>query len=844
MMLASCSNGGGSTTATPTSAPTSGAPTSGQPTSGDPTSGDTSATTGTTGSTSETPIDDYDEWCNTWSQAGHLYIHYLRTDGKTDAAWEEYQNYCIWIWQNAPQDLEGSLWACSSTEVQKSFTTMSTSWMTNVGGTGQNVVKSGVICDIDLTRDDIKGGKTGGGVTFKAATRVGFLIVDQTTMNGGSHWTSDGGANTYIEDFDEMARPNGSIHIFCTQGSVSDFTPFYDPNYVANPVVKDTTGQYRSTSDVNSSVWKSDIPRTSNSFKQLGLGYQIFVASFRDSDGSGMGDIRGIIDSLDYLKDLGVQVLWLTPIQSSESYHGYDATDFYTIDSKFGSLYDYQELMAKAHEKGMKVLMDLVLNHTSKNNKWFKRSQKAATGKDEFGNEIKYRDVYRWKFKGDKVQLWDNATSSYKQVAVENHPDWYKDGESNYYYYGKFGSGMAELNYDCQATRNLVINMAKYWLSLGLDGYRLDAVKHIYMKDEVDNTGSDLIVQDISTKTYYDEEMKQEVTKLNDYSTDITKNINWWKEFSSAVKAVYPECFLVGENFDGYGARMAPYYQALDSQFDFSLYYHNYEYLYKRDLGYNAGNMGVTQYNETYKNYSGNGTNSISNVGNVPMGNRPDFINGAFTSNHDVLRAINHIAGDVNEINSSNKSVANSKAKVHAASTILAPGISWIYYGDELGMSSNVKEHLEHYTNKNCEDIWYRQPFKWSDDLTDMRMTSYKFSTYKVELDKYNKTIKCADEQIKSATDGDMYDVYKALCDLKKQIGGSITYTGYETSNVDLLHYQLKGTGGTYYVYINCGHGGGAATIDTSGASKSFYINCSSASGTSLPAYGIYVKKA
>lgn len=771
--------------------------------------------------------EDYDEWADSWSQPGHLYIHYLRTGSSAS----EYNDYAIWLWQNAPIDSEGTLWGATHQDVLDNFHEMSTSWMTNIGNSGADADETGRIMDIDLTRTDLVGGKTGNPVSFTGATRLGFLIIQQSSMGGGSHWVSDGGANTYIPDFDKHLNEKGYVHIYCVQGAVADFTFTYSDDVIENPVVDDDSGQYRSTYDVESSTSKYGVSETSESFKSLGVGYQIFVPSFKDSNNDGLGDIRGVIDALDYLDDLGVQVLWLTPIQASESYHGYDITDFYAIDSKFGTLEDYREMIYKAHQRGMKVLMDLVLNHTSKNNVWFKKSQRAETGYDEFGNEINYRDMYHWKFKGDKVQYYDG--NSYKTINVEDHPDWYRDGESNYYYYGKFGSNMAELNYDCQATRDLVINMALYWMGFGLDGFRLDAVKHIYMKDEVASTESDIVISDYGTRTYYDEEKMEEVTVNFDYSSDLTKNVNYWKEFANRIKQIYPDCFLVGENFDGWGTRIAPYYQALDSQFDFGLYYHNQEWLYEKGPAY----MANSHASETYDRFMSSSNATLGDTGViVPGGKRPDFINSPFTSNHDTNRLINHMSttdcvkGTSSEIN---------RAKVGAASTILTPGISWIYYGDELGMSGNTDQHVTMYGNTNNQDLWYRQPFKWGDDTT----TNYSFNSYQVEWDTYNTNLKSANEQMANLDDGDMYDFYKSLIEIKTMYGKNAKYYAYQFNGCeDVYYFQVKSDNGTFNIYINIGAKSLNANIDVGGL-EVYALNGASKTGQ-LPAYGVIVTKA
>lgn len=806
------------------------------------TSGDSdSADSNDTSVTSVEEIDNYDDWLNTWSESNHLYIHYLRPN----APFAEYDDYALWIWQNAPEDLEGSLYCATRQNVKEAFYEMPVDWMSNVGGSGNALMQSGRIVDIDLNASNVIGGKTGASTGFAGATRIGFLLVVEQYMGGGSHWISDGGANTYIDDIGSHKRLNGSIHVFCVQGSVGDYSFSYDENYIENPVVSDTTGTYRSGSDVLSSNDNYNQSATSPKFKtSMGIGYQIFVASFADSNNDGMGDIRGIINSLDYLEDLNVNCLWLTPIQQSESYHGYDVTDFSKIDSKFGTMEDYRELVDEVHERGMTILMDFVINHTSKNNVWFKKSQRAEEGTHPVTKaKFNYRDMYHWKYKGDLVRKWNEGsvpeptdpgygttTATYTEIAVETHPDWYRDGESNYYYYGKFGSGMAELNYDAQITRDLVIEMAKEWLAFGVDGFRLDAVKHIYMLDEAYKAG-DLVVSDTGVRTYYDNEKMQSVTVKFDYSSNMSKNKAFWKEFSFKLKQDYPDTFLVGENFDGWDDRIAPYLEAMDSQFDFGLYYHNLEYNYLKKGGMNAA----------LNAQEGNSTETVN------RSKRNDYIGGAFTSNHDVLRAINHInvsnSANINIfdknpiIGGTNLATQIKKAQTHAAITLMQPGLSWIYYGDELGMSGNtVGVSTSNPETINNADRWYRQPFKWG--ASDNRTTGYRFNMYTVEHDDYNKnTLKSAAEQAIESTS--MLTLYRALAEVKNRADFPINgdYTGWDFGiNSDVQHFQISGGGVTYKVYVNCG----TSNVTISPGTVVLTWN---ATNTTLNAYGIVISK-
>lgn len=747
--------------------------------------------------------DEYDSWANSWSKPGHLYFHYNRGDKKG------YENYCLWLWQFYPEDSEGVLWGFSgdaNINPNQPLRPMSTSFMTyeDVGkgseGNGTFVDNFGVIFDVDYTSTTLKGGKTGSTVSYEGASELGFLLPKQDSMDGHTHWESDGGANNYIAGVETDSgnwrdvEGGKAIHIFVATGSLYEYSFFAGtatPEARTNPVTEDTTAQYNSATDTayNPHFGNSS---TSEAFKKkgkAGVGYQIFVASFRDSNGDGRGDLRGIIDAIEegFFDDLNVNVLWLTPIQKSDSYHGYDISDYYAVDKKFGTIQDYQELIYKAHQHNIKVLMDLVLNHTSKSNKWFINSQWAVEDQD-----FKWRDVYTWKYENEPIYKWigsERKKITVKEDAESDSPSWYKDGESHYYYYGKFGSGMPEINYLSEATRKLVINMARYWLSFGLDGFRLDAVKHIFMRDECYQE-NDVIIEDVGTKTSYDDELRKEVTRSFDYSSNLTKNVGWWKEFAHGVKDAYPNCFLVGENFDGWGTRTAQYYQALDSQFSFSHYYHIPAYLWTP--GGTPDNFVQKQAGESYDTYASSGkyTLSGSNV-TVEGGGRSDFIDGPFTSNHDVMRAINQANGSGESIDGTtakNKVTGSDseikKAKVHAALTLLSQGLSWIYYGDELGMSSNTEQHVSMYGSENSIDIWYRQPYLWENTAIRpaYRAGQYYFGDKgedgKYGYDSYNLSVKNHSQQ--KSDPNSMYNWYKALTALKNEYpdGHKIQYVG------------------------------------------------------------------
>ncbi|MCU9613401.1 alpha,alpha-phosphotrehalase [Caldibacillus lycopersici] len=206
--------------------------------------------------------------------------------------------------------------------------------------------------------------------------------------------------------------------------------------------------------------------------------YQIYPKSFKDTTGSGTGDIQGIISKLDYLKQLGVDVLWLTPIyQSPQRDNGYDISDYYKIYEPYGSMEDFDQLLKEVHLRGMKLIMDIVVNHTSTEHQWFKE---AASSK-----ENRYRDFYIWKDgkAGEKPNNWQSKFGG---------SAWEYDEKTEQYYLHLFDVTQADLNWENISVRRSVYEMMNSWLNKGVDGFRLDVI-NLISKDQrfLDDDGTD-----------------------------------------------------------------------------------------------------------------------------------------------------------------------------------------------------------------------------------------------------------------------------------------------------------------------------------------------------------------
>ena len=248
-----------------------------------------------------------------------------------------------------------------------------------------------------------------------------------------------------------------------------------------------------------------------------GVFYEIFPYTFYDSDGDGIGDLQGIIEKLDYIQDggrsaddLGANGIWLMPVMPSPTYHKYDVKDYYSIDPEYGTLEDFDELVAEAEVRDLDIIIDLVLNHSSSEHPWFlEAAEGLATGQ-----ESKYSGYYNF--------------SDQKHSSA-----WHPVPGSDRYYEGVFWSAMPDLNLDNEDLRAEIIAIASFWLERGVAGFRLDAVTHFYAEDH-------------------------------------PRNIEFLRWFNDTVKALYPETYIVIEAWDSFPVYTSYLASGVDSAFDFA----------------------------------------------------------------------------------------------------------------------------------------------------------------------------------------------------------------------------------------------------------------------------------
>lgn len=358
--------------------------------------------------------------------------------------------------------------------------------------------------------------------------------------------------------------------------------------------------------------------------------YEIWPRSFYDADGDGSGDFDGMTAKLDYLKDLGVNGIWLTPIFEAPSYHGYDFQDFYNVESDYGTMEDFEEFIAASKEKDIKVILDLVINHISDGHEWFKKSAAKEPG---------YEDYFIWR--KEMPTSWGKAWSD---DVDDSAAVWHWNETRQEYYYGAFASTQPDVNLTNPKVVEEMNKMATFWLEKGVDGFRLDAVR--YAIEDVSADGNDADQAD----------------------TDGT--IAYWTQFTDHVKAINPDAVLVAEAWTDMPT-IGKYYdngKGLDSAFDF-----DFGYVVSGILnsgGSRSADFGTVDDSKDDTNREALWVNLQSRIDNAPMSFYSPFL-----TNHDQNRVMHTLGEDW------------QKAKLAATLLMTTPGTLYLYYGEEIGLS-------------------------------------------------------------------------------------------------------------------------------------------------------------
>ena len=337
--------------------------------------------------------------------------------------------------------------------------------------------------------------------------------------------------------------------------------------------------------------------------------YEIFVRSFYDSDGDGTGDLNGLIAKLDYVndgnpasrRDLGASCIWLMPVAASPSYHGYDVSDYYRVEPAYGTNADFRRLVEAAHRRGIRVLVDMVLNHSSSRHPHFLAALQDTASP--------YRS-------------WYIFSPQPRGKGPFGERVWWRSPVRDEYYYGKFSSEMPDLNYDTPAVREEAKRVATFWLdSMGVDGFRLDAVPYL---------------------------VEQGSCLMGCPGTHVVLH-----EYQEHVDSVKPDAYTVGEAWGNLGMQLPYYPDQLTSYFTFEIA----DSLLAAVRRGTAGGVlaGYLRLQDTL----------------------PAYRWSPFLSNHDGTRSMTVLGGDV------------ARAKLAATLLLTLPGLPFVYYGEEIGMTGD-----------------------------------------------------------------------------------------------------------------------------------------------------------
>ena len=380
------------------------------------------------------------------------------------------------------------------------------------------------------------------------------------------------------------------------------------------------------------------------------VGYQIYPRSFKDSNNDGIGDIRGIISKLDYLKELGIDVIWICPMyKSPNDDNGYDISDYQDIMDDFGNMEDFDLMLDEVHKRGMKLIIDLVINHTSDEHPWFIESK--------LSKDSKKRDWYIWRDGKDGAEP-NNWESIFKGSA------WQYDENTEQYFLHLFSKRQPDLNWDNEEVRQEIYKMINWWLDKGIDGFRVDAISHIKKEAgliDMDNP------HNLNYVSSFDKHMN--VDGIHEYLEELNKNT-----FSKY------DIMTVGEA-NGVDASESEMWVGEENG-KFNMIF-QFEHL---NLW---GEVGENKFNvKEYKKVLTKWQNALEGKG----------WNALFVENHDIPRVVSSWGNDNEYLEES--------AKAFALMYFMQKGTPFIYQGQEIGMTNVRFDSIEKYNDVKSINIY------------------------------------------------------------------------------------------------------------------------------------------
>lgn len=477
--------------------------------------------------------------------------------------------------------------------------------------------------------------------------------------------------------------------------------------------------------------------------------YQIYPRSFADSNGDGLGDIKGIINRLDYLSRLGVTAIWLSPIYKSPMVDfGYDVSDYEDIDPIFGNLADFDELVKQTHARGMKLIMDFIPSHTSDQHAWFKEARSDL-------NSPK-RDWYTWRAPKP------DGTPPNNWISVFGGSAWTLDQTTNQYYLHSFLSQQPDLNWFNPAVRNAIYNTMRVWFERGVDGLRVDAVNHLSKDPELKDNPRNVLY-----KPGVDDPAKELDSKFSMDGPDLQL---WLHEMADTAKKFTNRCLFF--EFNPHVRKYDPveylrYYELCDTSisapFNFGLIFTPWTV------------ASVKKYIDDFEN-------------GVP----PEAFSSYVLGNHDRSRLASRVGPE--------------SARVAAVLLLTLPGAKFVYYGDEIGMENTdippdkIQDPFGRQVPGFSRDA-QRTPMQWSAE------NNAGFSTgspwLPINQDYKNRNVEAMLEDKSS-----ILNLYRQLIGLRQQNQalGSGDYSPMESGRSDVFCFRRKSARQTVTVLLNFSH--------------------------------------
>ena len=498
--------------------------------------------------------------------------------------------------------------------------------------------------------------------------------------------------------------------------------------------------------------------------------YQIYPKSFNDTTGSGEGDIRGIIEKLDYLKELGVEVIWITPMyKSPQNDNGYDISDYYDIDPNYGTMADFEEMLTEAHKRDLKIVMDIVVNHSSTENEWFKKSE---------AGDSEYKDFYIWKDAVDGKEP-TNWQSKFGGNA------WQYSEKRGQYYLHLFDVTQADLHWENENVRKKVYEMIRFWLNKGVDGFRLDVI-NLISKDQrfLNDDGSDTRFVPDGRRFYTDG------PRIHEFLKEMNK-----EAFGGG------ELITVGEMSSTSLDNCIRYSNPDEKELSMAFSFHHLKVDYPNGEKWAKAPFDFVELKRIFSKwqigmYEGNGWNAT------------------FWNNHDQPRALSRFGND--------KEYHRESAKMLATVLHGLQGTPYIYQGEEFGMTNPYFDEISKYrdiesTNnykilldKGCSEEEAieilmqksrdnsRTPVQWNDSENAGFTTGTPWIGVPENYKKINAEAALKDKN-------SVFYHYKKLIDLRRNEELMVTgkYEDIDLENKSVYAYKRVGENGELVVISN-----------------------------------------